>query len=418
MEKLGNTKSETQEELNKILGFDYDTFTSTACFEQGEADVFSKLDPSEAKKVVMKILQLGEFETYEKKCREIYNKLYEEGIKIKQEVDTLNSLVDFKIVDITPFETRLVVVEKEMKEFETVIEGYRQLDEKYTAATALFNECKSKLERINKMEKCSYCLQTVNETHKEIIRKEFEKDLVKLTEAMKNNSVKDSLQKAVGEYNIRNTEGVGLSNQISELKRKNEATLKVQKNKDTLEKRLEEIKKDLEAYKKLVTAFGKDGIPSYIIENAIPEIEAIVNDLLNALEVDMMVSLNMQRDLKGGGTSDTLDIVITANGAPGRMYYNYSGGEKFIIDLALRLALSIILLRRKGCNNSTLIIDEGFGSLDNENNDKVLKLIGLVKEKFGFKRILVITHVQDIKENLDKKIVVVKTDNQSELRYG
>jgi exonuclease SbcC len=101
-----------------------------------------------------------------------------------------------------------------------------------------------------------------------------------------------------------------------------------------------------------------------------------------------------------------------------RPYYNYSGGEKFIIDLSLRIALSVILLRRKGCNNSTLIIDEGFGSLDNGNNDKVLKLISLIKEKFGFRRILVITHVTDIKDNLNKKIEVVKINKCSELRYN
>jgi exonuclease SbcC len=229
--------------------------------------------------------------------------------------------------------------------------------------------------------------------------------------------VKVELDKLTKDYMGLNSIKCTEINRFQVITEQNKKIQVVLKNKQNLEKRYEEIKKDLDTYKKLVIAFGKDGIPSYIIENAIPEIESIVNDLLNLLEVDMVIKLNMQKELKSGGTADTLDINIVTNGVS-RPYYNYSGGEKFIIDLALRIALSTILLRRKGCNNSTLIIDEGFGSLDSINNDKVLKLIGLIKEKFRFKRILVITHIADIKENLDNKIEVVKINNHSELRYN
>ena len=71
------------------------------------------------------------------------------------------------------------------------------------------------------------------------------------------------------------------------------------------------------------------------------------------------------RDLKKGGTKETLDIKIS-DAVGIRPYELFSGGEAFRIDFALRIAISKLLARRAGTSLQTLIIDEGFGSQDED----------------------------------------------------
>jgi exonuclease SbcC len=182
-----------------------------------------------------------------------------------------------------------------------------------------------------------------------------------------------------------------------------------------LEAKINKLKDDIIVYKKLVVAFGRNGIPSLIIEQTIPEIENITNEILSDLDIDMQLKLELQKELKSGGIADTLDIMIQSNKYT-RSYFNYSGGERFLIDLSLRIALSTILLRRKGCNNSTLIIDEGLGSLDRTNREKVLKLISMLNEKFGFLKILIISHISEIQDSIGNKIYIRMKNGSSEVR--
>jgi exonuclease SbcC len=140
----------------------------------------------------------------------------------------------------------------------------------------------------------------------------------------------------------------------------------------------------------------------------------VANALLEDLEVEMRIGLNLQRELKSGELGDTLDILIYRDKYE-MSYFNYSGGERFIIDLVLRIALSILLLRRKGCGNSTLIIDEGMGNLDKFNREKFLKLISIVNEKYSFKKAIIISHISDIQDNIGKKIKIVKYGNTSSI---
>lgn len=76
-----------------------------------------------------------------------------------------------------------------------------------------------------------------------------------------------------------------------------------------------------------------------------------------------------------------------------------SGGEADILHLSVRLALSHMLAERSGQQFSLLILDEIFGSLDENRRQNVLELF----EKLGnrFEQILVITHMDDIKEGVE-----------------
>ncbi|GAF83023.1 unnamed protein product, partial [marine sediment metagenome] len=85
---------------------------------------------------------------------------------------------------------------------------------------------------------------------------------------------------------------------------------------------------------------SKDGIQALLIESVIPEIESEANELLSRLTNNQtQVMIESLKDLKNGGTRETLDIFIS-DSLGLRPYELFSGGETFRIDFALRIAIS------------------------------------------------------------------------------
>jgi exonuclease SbcC len=84
----------------------------------------------------------------------------------------------------------------------------------------------------------------------------------------------------------------------------------------------------------------------------------------------------------------------------------YSGGEAFRVDFALRIALARLLAERAGATLPTLIIDEGFGTQDAEGIDRLVQAITAVQDEFRL--ILVVTHIEDLKERFERRIEVTK----------
>ena len=171
---------------------------------------------------------------------------------------------------------------------------------------------------------------------------------------------------------------------------------------------MDELLREKGLYSDLVTAFGKNGVQAMIIETAIPEIEDEANRLLGAMTQGRMhVKLETQRAARSGdSTIETLDIVINDElGA--RSYEMYSGGEAFRVNFAIRIALSKLLARRAGARLQTLVIDEGFGSQDDQGRERLVEAIAGVADEFAM--ILVITHLEDLKDRFPVRIVVRKT---------
>ncbi len=182
----------------------------------------------------------------------------------------------------------------------------------------------------------------------------------------------------------------------------------------TQKKQLDDCKKEVEDYVFLAEAFGKKGIQAVIIENAIPEIETESNRILSRLtENKMHVGLITQHKTKSGGITETLELVI-ADEVGTRNYELFSGGEAFKVNFAVRVALSRLLARRSGARLETLIIDEGFGSQDELSRERLVKAIRAIQTDFA--RILVITHMADIREMFPNQIAVTKVDGQSQLQ--
>ena len=177
---------------------------------------------------------------------------------------------------------------------------------------------------------------------------------------------------------------------------------------------IEKSLSDKKYYELLEKAFSKNGIQAAIIETVVPEIENEANRLLARLtENQMHIGLKTQREKKSSsGIIETLDVVI-ADSAGTRNYELYSGGEAFKIDFAVRLALSRLLTNRAGAKLRTLIIDEGFGSQDTSGRERLVEVIKSVQNEFEL--ILVVTHIDELKESFPTHLLVTKDEEGSKV---
>jgi exonuclease SbcC len=181
-----------------------------------------------------------------------------------------------------------------------------------------------------------------------------------------------------------------------------------------LEERRDNSRHQEAIYNELKRAFGKNGIPAMVIETAIPELETTANRLLSRMtDGRMHLSLNTQREKITGGIAETLDIEI-ADELGTRSYEMYSGGEAFRINFAIRVALSQMLARRAGAHLRTLFIDEGFGTQDEDGRSKLVEAINTIQEEFSL--ILVITHIDELRDSFPVHIVVEKTSSGSRVQ--
>jgi len=166
-------------------------------------------------------------------------------------------------------------------------------------------------------------------------------------------------------------------------------------------------------YQHIAAATGKDGIQALLIEDAIPEIEQEANDLLAKLTNNQaQLSIESLRDLKKGGTKETLDIKIS-DAAGIRAYELFSGGEAFRIDFALRIAISKLLARRAGTALQILIIDEGFGSQDDEGLMHIMDAMYKIQD--DFQKIIIVSHLPAMKEQFPVHFVVEKKPGGSKV---
>ncbi len=170
----------------------------------------------------------------------------------------------------------------------------------------------------------------------------------------------------------------------------------------------------LERLERLERACSHNGVQALLIEHALPEIENDANDILERLTGGRMrVRFETQRALKTRDEKiEALDIRIEDDFGD-RPYENFSGGEQFRINFAIRLALSRLLAKRAGARLQTLVIDEGFGSQDPDGRQRLVEAINSIQADFH--RILVITHLDELRDAFPTRIEVTKTRDGSSI---
>lgn len=173
------------------------------------------------------------------------------------------------------------------------------------------------------------------------------------------------------------------------------------------------IQQQYRVYQELAQAFGRNGIQAMVIETLLPQLEAETNRLLNRLsDHQLHVQFVTQRASRSqqGKLIDTLDILI-ADLRGTRPYETYSGGEAFRVNFAIRLALARLLAQRSGVPLQMLIIDEGFGTQDQEGCNRLIAAINAIAVDFSC--ILAVTHIPHFREAFQTRIDVTKGYNGS-----
>ncbi len=176
---------------------------------------------------------------------------------------------------------------------------------------------------------------------------------------------------------------------------------------------LRRIREEQAIYEELRVAFGHEGVQALLIDTILPQIEAEANHLLARMtEGRMHVKLESQRPLQSrkGQFAETLEIKVSDE-LGHRSYEMFSGGESFRINLALRIALSKVLANRSGAPLPTLFIDEGFGTQDSAGREQILDVLSTLEQ--DFKCIIVITHLDELKDYFPVRIEVEKRDGAS-----
>ena len=150
-----------------------------------------------------------------------------------------------------------------------------------------------------------------------------------------------------------------------------------------------------------------------LIERAIPIIEAQANRILQRISSrGMRLTLNTQRANKTTeGVRETLDVIVQ-DAVGMRPYEDFSGGEKFRINMALRLGLARLLADREGVPVEFLVIDEGgFGALDPDGIGAMKEVVSALQT--DFRLILLVTHIPDVADCLPRLLRVRQNGNGS-----
>lgn len=156
--------------------------------------------------------------------------------------------------------------------------------------------------------------------------------------------------------------------------------------------------------------FHKDGVPTKVLMEIVPEIELEASKILRDLSNGRMdVAFRFGRKTKTGKVTEELIIEAVEHGRS-HPVSRYSGGERMRINLALRLGVSEVVARRSGYRGriETLIIDEGFGPLDEEGRRATVEILQELRTRF--RKMLVISHIEDVKEAFEARLVVTKPE--------
>lgn len=142
-------------------------------------------------------------------------------------------------------------------------------------------------------------------------------------------------------------------------------------------------------------------IPKNVKENYL-KIQNLVEDW-NILEVKEIKKINPT-------SKYVYDLMVPGNNSfvagNGAILVHNSGGEAFRVNFAIRLAISKLLTHRAGAKLQFLVIDEGFGSQDAPGRARLVEAIDAIKN--DFEKILVITHIEELKEEFPVRIEVSK----------
>jgi exonuclease SbcC len=161
-------------------------------------------------------------------------------------------------------------------------------------------------------------------------------------------------------------------------------------------------------YNHLVDAFGSKGLQAKIIQTAQEAIKINANTTLAHLSNGAW-----QIDLEENDQKTELEILardLSQPGNPLRLFECLSGGEKFLVAVSLAVAIGQSI--SGGRTVDTLVIDEGFGNLDQKKRPLMVnELHRLSEDVLKGGRVIVVSHQEDVCEEFGSRYRISKEAN-------
>lgn len=192
-----------------------------------------------------------------------------------------------------------------------------------------------------------------------------------------------------------------------------QAVSRLEKQEKSLRKRTEEYV-ELDQFSRLLRGSNGVSLQRYVLGVMLTAITREANTLLSRVHDGRY---QLFRTLEGVGRTRRagLDLeVFDAYSGERRGVGSLSGGEKFLVALALSLGLSTVVQAQSGgIHIDAMFIDEGFGSLDPASIENALDVLASVRG--GSRLVGIISHVELLKENIEATIEVQKGRTGSDL---
>jgi exonuclease SbcC len=325
--------------------------------------------------------------------------------KVSELAEAMNTLKGQKLAEEENQKTAKKLAVKTEKEYAKLLEKSGFVSEETYHLAILPERSRSKLEREEK-EYESQCLRQQSEQkllEKQVSGKTYT-DTTELNEQLK--AEKQALKEAEKTYMELHT---AYENDRSVLQN---CAVYLEKGKK-LESEDQVIKSLSKTANGRLSGSAKIDFETYIQRQYFKQIIHEANKRLLTMSNHQFILKLKEEANTGRKTNEGLDLSVYSLVTDSeRDVKTLSGGESFLAALAMALGLSDIVERSAGAiHPDMMFIDEGFGSLDAQSRQQAIEVLA---ELAGDSRMVgIISHVTELKEQIDRKLVVSRTDKGS-----
>jgi len=387
-----------QEEQQKFDGMDYDDMTFRKTEREFLLAQFTTIQSDRSRTHIRishnqsKIDNLSNHE-YDPNCQYCVNNVF---VKDAKEAETIIIKLQAEYDDLT----------KQMNEFETKLdkiissdgelEIYAELQTKIIGIQRFIHEMEKNITQ-NK----ANCVELSNTTTKveELIHKFVENE-----GTIKENK---SIQLKIADVEFKRDDLIGevklIDQDLIHVSGGTKVAEKTIQDCADFIKKLKQLETQYLAYDFYLKAVNRNGVPYDLISEALPKVQAEVNSILSQIvEFEILFETD-------GKSINTYIVYDNENFWSLEMT---SGMEKFISSLAIRTALiNVSSLPRP----NFIAIDEGWGTLDSDNLNSLYMLFDYMKTQFDF--MLTISHIDALRDIVDKVIEIKKENGFSNIRF-
>ncbi len=337
-----------------------------------------------------------------KKSTEQLELLQKEQLLLKQQIETTQKeLLRFQHLakeflaqkeEISKKSEEIGEVDFDENEFEQISNKFKQFELNRNE----INKYQGQLERLPVL------LENINTTNSKIIS----------TQKVLNNETENQVEIGYSEEEFKKIT-LHYNQAQKKLEDSKNRLFEIQKEKELTSLSLLEKQKQQDIFKKSEIEFEESKTAHYYGEKLSSLFSLYRSDLIASIRPTLAdISSRLFNEMTGNKYAlveldEKYELRVMDNG----QFYGverFSGGEKDLANLCLRLAISLSLAESAGLNRSFIILDEVFGSQDLERKDLILTALANLKNRFP--QIILITHIEDIKDGVEQVLEVRQND--------